>query len=218
MNTRSYAVEAICNTDKEPERLKTLQPILTFYNIQASCKVWGEEARAHELFPIFRTGTQINAISLAINHIEILKKYKDKDMYLLILESDALPIYNLEKVHQHIESTIEEMKEHSIDASFIGEGCFRNMNPVNPPVPIEKKTATLYITPNSRCTESYIISPRCIHRFLQFIESFPMTAIDFSFNFFFQNTGTVSSWRIPELFQQGSHTGLYKGSIVASTL
>lgn len=218
MNTRSYAVEAICNPEKEPERLQTLQPILSFYEIQPFCAVWGEEARAHELFPTFRTGTHINGTSLAINHIEVLKKYKDEDVYLLVLESDALPLYDLESVHAQIESTIEEMKKHSIDISFIGEGCYGPMSLEKSPLPLQKKSDTLYLASESRCTESYIISPRGIHQFLQFTSYFPMTVMDFTFNSFIRDTAAISSWRIPEVFKQGSLIGVYRGNIPNSTL
>jgi hypothetical protein len=215
---RTYAVEVICNKEKEPERLRTLQPILDFFKVEPVCTVWGEEARAHELFSTFRQGTHINGISLAINHIEVLKRYKDSGKYLLVLESDVMPIYNIEYVDTEIEKTIEEMKEHSIDFCFIGEGCYGHINPDKFHDPLHKRTDTLYETRHSRCTESYIVSPRGIEMFLLFIEKFNNTVIDYTFNYFFQNTDTRSSWRIPELFRQGSHCGIYSGNIPVSTI
>ena len=154
---RTYAVEVICNREKEPERLRTLQPILDYFKVEPVCTVWGEEAREHSLFKTFRQGTHINGLSLAINHIEVLKRYKDSGKYLLVLESDVMPIYNIEYVDSETEKTIEEMKDHSIDFCFIGEGCFGKVTPPNfPELPshMNKLTDMLYVGYNSRCTES----------------------------------------------------------------
>jgi len=211
-------VEVICNREKEPERLHTLQPVLDYFRVEPVCTVWGEEARGHELFKTFRQGTHINGLSLAINHIEVLKRHKDSGCHLLILESDVMPIYSMATVDSEIEKTIEEMKSHSIDFCFIGEGCFGKVTPPNFPSPFTKKTEILYVGYSSRCTESYLISPRGIKMFLQFIETFNNTVIDFTFNYFFEQTNTLSSWRIPELFRQGSHCGVYSGNIPVSTL
>ena len=216
--SRTYDVEVICNREKEPERLQTLQPVLDYFKIEPVCSVWGEEARGHELFNTFRQGTHINGVSLAINHIEVLRRYIESGRYLLVLESDVVPIYDMNCIDSSIEQTIEDMKEQSIDFCFLGEGCFTNINPNTFHLPLYKRTETLYETPNSRCTESYVVSPRGIASFLSFIKTFDMTVIDFTFNFFFQNHSTKSSWRIPELFKQGSLTGLYSGNIPHSTL
>lgn len=215
---RTYAVEVICNKEKEPERLRTLQPILDYFKVEPVCTVWGEEARGHELFKTFRQGTHINGLSLAINHIEVLKRYKDSGKYLLVLESDVMPINSIDNVDTEIEKTIEEMKEHSIDFCFLGEGCFGKVIPPNFPVALTKKTDMLYVGYYSRCTESYLISPRGIEMFLLFVENFNNTVIDYTFNYFFENTHTLSAWRIPELFRQGSHCGIYSGNIPVSTL
>jgi hypothetical protein len=124
----------------------------------------------------------------------------------------------MEHVDGEIEKTIEEMKTHSIDFCFIGEGCFGKVTPPNFPSPFIKKTDILYLGYSSRCTESYILSPRGIMMFLQFIETFNNTVIDFTFNYFFEQTNTLAAWRIPELFVQGSHCGVYTGNIPISTL
>jgi hypothetical protein len=218
---RSYAVEVICNREKEPERLQTLQPVLDYFKVEPVCTVWGEEARGHELFKTFRQGTHINGLSLAINHIEVFKRYRDSGCYLVILESDVMPIYPIKDVDSEIEKTIEEMKTHFINFCFIGEGCFGGVNPPNfpsLPSPMKKLTDMLYVGYNSRCTESYIVSPHGIQLFLSFIETFNTTVIDFTFNYFFQHTQTLSAWRFPELFRQGSQCGLYGGNIPNSTL
>lgn len=210
---RTYAVEVICNREKEPERLQTLQTVLDYFKVEPVCTVWGEEARGHELFSKFRSITNINAISLAINHIELFKKYNGTDIYLLIFESDVIPIYDMAYIDNEIHGTIEEMKEKSIDFCFIGEGCFGKVTPPDFPVPMQKSTDTLYTGYYSRCTESYIVSPRGIEMFLQFMDTFDNTAIDYTFNCFFEQTKTLSAWRIPELFVQGSQLNLYKGNI-----
>lgn len=215
---RNYAVEVICNREKEPERLHTLQAVLDYFKVEPVCTVWGEEARGHELFKTFRQGTHINGLSLAINHIELIKRYIDSDRYLLILESDVMPIYPIEYIDSEVEKTIEEMKTHSIDFCFIGKGCYTHVDPATFHDPLYKRTDTLYETRHSRCTESYIISPRGVQKFLDFIQIFPMTVIDFTFNELFQKTDTRSSWRIPELFKQGSQCGVYSGNIPGSTL
>jgi len=215
---RTYTVEVICNKEKESERVQTLQPILDHFMVEPLCTVWGEEARGHELFSTFRIGTHINAVSLAINHIEAFRRNMNNDCYLLVLESDVLPLYDMNDVSSCIEETVEEMKTHSIDFCFIGEGCFNSIHPETFFIPLRKKTNTIFLTQHSRCTESYIVSPRGIQEFLRFIQTFNMTVIDFTFNSFFERHDVVSSWRIPELFRQGTATGLYKGSIPFSTL
>lgn len=215
---RTYAVEVICNKEKEPERLQTLQPVLDYYKVEPVCTVWGEEARGHELFSTFRQGTHINGLSLAINHIELFRKYKDAGSYLLILESDVIPIYDMKYVDSCIEETIQEMKTHSIDFCFLGEGCFGQVHVPHFPKDVYKLTDTLYGCDSSRCTEAYIVSPSGIDSFLRFIKTFKNTVIDFTFNYCFEETDVRSTWRIPELFRQGSHTGLYKGNIPISTL
>ena len=110
------------------------------------------------------------------------------------------------------------MKEHSIDFCFLGEGCYRNIDPNRFHIPLYKKRDCVYEIPESRCTDSYILSPHGIRSFLTFIKTFNITVIDFTFNFFFQKNISRSSWRIPELFKQGSHIGLYSGNIPNSTL
>jgi hypothetical protein len=213
-----YAVEVICNKEKESERLHTLQPVLDYFKVEPVCTVWGEEARGHQLFSTFRSGTNINGISLAINHIEVFRRYMESGCYLLVLESDVIPIYDMDVIHSSIEKTIEEMKEHSIDFCFLGEGCFNKVTPPHFPVPMEKRTDILYVGYYSRCTEAYIVSPHGINSFLEFIKTFNNTVIDFTFNYYFEQSHRPSAWRIPELFRQGSHSGLYKGSIPVSIL
>ena len=107
--SRTYAVEIICNREKEPERLQTLQPVIDYFKVEPVCSVWGEEARGHELFSTFRQGININAISLAINHIELLRSHMKHDCYLLVLECDVIPIYDIEYVDNLIEKKINEM-------------------------------------------------------------------------------------------------------------
>jgi hypothetical protein len=216
--SRTYVVEVICNREKEPERLQTLQPVLDYFKVEPVCTVWGEEARGHERFSTFRQGTHINGISLAINHIEVLHRYINSKCYVLVLESDVMPIYDMEYIDNQIEETITEMKENSIDFCFLGEGCFGKVTPPHFPLNLHKCTDTLYECKLSRCTEAYIVSPDGISSFLHFIKSFNNTVIDFTLNYFFEQTGVRSTWRIPELFRQGSHTGLYKGNIPISLL
>ena len=138
-----------------------------------------------------------------------------------MFESDVIPLYDLNDIDMNIIKTIEEMKEHSIDFSFIGEGCFGKLdsNSIHNIIQCKQVTDTLYTCSSSRCAESFIVSPRGIQKFIEYINKCNnITVIDFMYNFFFTDTNTLSSWRIPELFKQGSQTGLYKGNVPVSTL
>lgn len=218
LSTRIYHVEIIYNEKKEIERYKTLEPIMKYYNVKPSCAVWGEETRQHELFNKFYSGTNINAASLAINHISIMQRYRDKNKYLLIFESDVLPLYDLNKVDEEIKLSVKEMIANNIDFAFIGKGCFENA--FKSPAKLSKISNTLYISNGSRCTESYIVSPKGIANFLDYFEeNIDNTCIDFLFNAFFKiKKNSVACWRLPELFQQGTSVGLYKTQLKHSVL
>jgi len=215
-----YDVEVICNAHKEDNRLQTLQPILKYYSIQPSYTVWGEGAREHQLYPTYAMGTDINGVSLAINHVELIKQHSTSDKFLLLLESDVMPLHDMKYIDSEIKKTIQEMKTHSIDFVFLGKGCFMNTISLDDPrFNFIKMTDTLFKTEGSRCTESYIISPSGIRKFLEYYNSIDdHTAIDYEYNFFFKMKYATSCWKIPELFKQGTHTGVYNSQIVSSKL
>jgi hypothetical protein len=209
-----YCVEIIGNKEKESNRLPTLTPILEFYKKQPNYEVWSDSVHTHPLYkkyciPSHRKG----AISLAINHISILKRYAYKNKYVLIFESDAIPIYPMNEIHNEIMKDIQTMKEAGVDFIMLGKGCFEHVS-ANPDIK-PQLSSTLFVKNTSRCTESYLVSPEGI---IQFVNWFYNTSlhnvIDFDINDYFkQNPERIGCWRSPELFYQGSCSGIYASSI-----
>jgi hypothetical protein len=221
LNIRPYNIDIICNLSIENNRLKTLQPIINFYNVQPSYTVWGDDAKNHELYSKFYNHTTNSAISLAINHITLIRKYKNTNKFLIIFESDVIPLYDLSYIDTEIKNIIKEMKDNTIDFTFLGKGCFDNINSIPSFIKLIQITNKLYTTEYSRCTESYIISPKGISAFLDFIDTtnIPLTAIDFIFNYFFKFIKSCKScWIVPELFKQGTWCGIYNRTISNSKL
>jgi hypothetical protein len=208
INRTVYSVELISNYSVEIERHEDIDNICNFFSIKPSFECWKNSVYSHPLFKKFSSDKKIGAVSLAINHITLFKKYANKDTYLVIFESDAIPLYPLNFIKQQIEDDIKVMKHYSIDFAFIGLGCFeplRNSNLPNSIGPnlIRKNT--------SRCTESYIISPQGIIEFLKwFYNTENHDNIDWAFNHYLTySPNTICCWRNPELFMQGTNTGKY---------
>jgi len=214
LNKRTYDVEIISNLSIESNRLKTLQPIIDFYNVEPSYTVWGDEAKNHELYGKFKQ-LNIGEISLAINHISVFNKYRNTDKFLCIFESDVISLYDNNYIHKEIEKTIYEMKKNNIDFCFIGKGCFQDFNTIQFVIdPITKITEILHKIDASRCTESYIVSPSGIKKYIEYFNNTSNhCAIDFDFNNFFRIYTNITCWRVPELFSQGTHTNLYKSHL-----
>ena len=202
-------VEVICNTDKETDRLKTLNIITDHYAVSPGCIVYGEEAKGHPYYSKFIF--KLNQTSLAINHIMLMEKYKDSDMPLLIFESDVLCLHDLTIIDSKLKQVIADMKTHAIDFVFLGKGCFPSVDSKN----YKHIVNDLYKSSISRCTESYIISPRGMKAYLDFFNSTNNhTAIDADYNILFNTRPDIlCCWSLPELFKQGSLTGLYSSLI-----
>ena len=198
-------MEAICNTSIETNRLATLEHITNHYEIQPGYTIYGDETPSHPYYPKFNC--LLNARSLAINHITLLEKHKNSHKPLLIFESDVLCIHSLNHTDDKLRQIIHDMIEHTIDFVFLGKGCF-------PTVKTEDRVHIvndLYKAASSRCTESYLISPRGIQAYLEFFNTTDNhTAIDADYNIFYRAYPHIScAWTIPELFKQGSLEGIY---------
>jgi len=160
------------------------------------------------------------SISLIINYISVLKKYRDTNRPLLILESDAVELYKLSDVNNDIIKTIIEMEDRGVEITFLGKGCFNILDFNNLPHPLNKLSETLYRTTHSRCTESVLFSPLGIRNFLGYIESLISTnilidsPIDWLLNNYFEKyPDRIYCWKIPELFLQGSFSKMYSSLI-----
>jgi hypothetical protein len=208
-------VEIIGNMEKEAGRLQTLRPVMDYYHKQPVFEVWGDDVRKHPLYgkyfiPPHRSG----ATSLAINHISILKKYAYKNKFLLLFESDVIPLHdNMEFIHWEILKDMLVMKEKNIDFVMLGKGCFASVHACpDAGVPF---SPTLFHKNASRCTESYILSPEGIINFVEWFYKVPKhNVIDFDINDYFkQNPERIGCWRSPELFYQGSCSGVHSSSI-----
>jgi hypothetical protein len=202
-------MEAICNTSVETNRLATLNHITNHYMIQPGCATYGADVESHPYYSKFNC--LLNARSLAINHITLLEKHKNSYKPLLIFESDVLCIHSLEHTDDKLRQIIRDMIEHTIDFVFLGKGCFQSIN-TNNHVHIVND---LYKAVSSRCTESYLISPRGIQAYLDFFNTTDNhTAIDADYNIFFKAYPHIScAWAIPELFRQGSMDGTYSSLV-----
>ena len=212
----SYAVEVIGNVEKEAPRLKTLQPILDYFQVVPSTACYGDTARTHPYFGKFKKSLTINEISLAINHIALLEKYANSGRFLLIFESDAIPTVSMPDADAGIRMDIRAMREHGVQFAFICHGCI-NVGEDVYTNPDNRLGETLYVprfrgaNGASRCDEAYIISPEGMRSFLAwFRPRVNHDAIDWAFNHYFIQTPTaLGCWRHPVLFRQGSEDKLY---------
>jgi len=197
-------VEVICNVSKEQDRIDTLKNITNHYNVVPTYTIYGQDARNHTYFPKFKPSLNINASSLAINHITLFEKYKNTENPLLVFESDVLCLYNFDTIDNKIGETIKHMSENSIDFVFLGKGCFSHVDTNGR----SQVADNLYTASTSRCTESYLISPNGIRKYLEYFYTAPVhTAIDADFNLFYEaNKDIQVCWLIPELFSQGSRS------------
>jgi len=208
MDLHSFChIEAICNTTIETDRLVTLKRITDHYGIVPTCATYGESARAHPYFNRFHYRCRLNARSLAINHITILEKYRNSTKPLLIFESDVLAIQDLDTTDRTLKQVLKDMTAQSIDFVFLGKGCF-------PSVDTSQRrhiVNDLYHSATSRCTESYLISPKGIRAYLDyFYTTLGHIEIDADYNVFFNARQDIKCcWAIPELFKQGSLEGMY---------
>lgn len=208
-------VEIICNTEKETNRLAELHKIIEHYKVTPSYTVYGEETQSHKYFSKYRQKLNVSAISLAINHVSILEKYKDSDKPLLIFESDALCLHDFDTTDSELNNVMDLMKKHSIDYVFLGLGCFDDPSGELRLPSTVHITEGLYKTGHSRCTEAYLVSPNGIRRYLDYFYRIEKnhTAMDAEYNIFFDtNPDVIACWLIPELFKQGSRS-IY-GSLV----
>jgi len=203
-------VEIIYNTEAEANRLPTLRPFLEHYGIEPSCETYGLSAKAHPYYSKFSSST-LPAISLAINHVVLMEKHRDSEKPLLLFESDVLPLYEFQQIDQHLATIMKSMRDLSIDFVFLGKGCFQVMDTRG----LARATPNLFFSRRSRCTEAYLVSPKGIQAYLNyFYTTENHRAIDGDFNMFFEAHPEIGcALAIPELFCQGSHTGLYKSLI-----
>ena len=196
-----YKIELICNTEKEKDRIEKLKNLIEFFNIIPTYSTDKDNINTHELYNNFnKTQVSSSEISLTINHITIFQKYNNKNIYTIIFESDVKPLNDLLFIQRELNNIIKEMKDNNIDIVFLGKGHLDKVNTSE----YKKITDTIYKSNTSRCTESYIISPRCITKYLDFFKSKNNNiTIDWSFNNFFKATPDINvGWRIPELFEQ----------------
>jgi GR25 family glycosyltransferase involved in LPS biosynthesis len=202
-------MEIICNMAAESERLKTLQPIIDHYNLQPGYTTYGEDAKSHPYYSKFNA--KLHQISLTINHIVLMEKYRESNKPLLLFESDVLCLEDFIATDIKLHNIIKDMETHSIDFVFLGKGCFPSVDTRT----LKHVTNNLYKTNTSRCTESHIISPAGIKKFLEYFYSTNNhTVIDTNYNIFFKAHPEVfCCWAIPELFMQGSISGMYSSLI-----
>jgi len=203
-STPKYGVELIVDKEGEKERYEDLKPLIELFNITPTFVVGKDQVKTHSLYSKFDKKLSESEISLAINHIECIKKYKDKNEWVLIFESDVMPLYSLPVIKDDINKVLTEMQNKKMDFVFLGKGHIEHVDSSK----LEKAGEHLYKWHEnaSRCTESYIISPNGIARYLEYVEKeSDHASIDWDFNYFYRkNPDIVVAWRIPELFKQNS--------------
>ncbi len=210
LDAKSVMPFVIGDLEKEPERIDRLTSLLSHYGIQPQAETYGNP-RTHPFFSKFSTHLKDAMISLAINHITILKKAVNKNKFALMFESDVLPLEDFSTIDTRIEAIQNAMKTHCVDFVFLGKGCFEKPDLTNKPfVP-----PCLHLTNTSRCTESYLVSPKGIYAYLQwFYATGKHDAIDWDYNYFFRDNPALRvAWAVPELFQQGTQIGLYASRV-----
>jgi hypothetical protein len=221
LTTTDYSVEIIGDLTREPERTESIRPIMDFYGKTPSVTCYGEEARTHRLFKQFDSKKTVPGASLAINHLVLLENYAASNQYVVIFESDAIPVYPMEVIDSEIRKDVVTMREKRVDFAFIGFGCFGPLTD-DQKHPSKRVSDTLWLPPipefpngASRCTEAYIASPNGIRAFLEWFRCrVNHDVIDWSFNHYFkQNPPAIGCWRSPELFRQGSMSGLYRSLV-----
>jgi hypothetical protein len=229
ISNKKIAVNVICNSEFESERLKTLKTLLTHFDILPNYSVWGENTKIHKYYNKFTSGINTPARSLCINYINCFEQYSNSNKYLLMFESDCIPLDNLDKIEKKIQDTIQIMEKNDIDFVFICKGCFQNININDTRINVNHQRCInnidfkniqcfdniLYLTNASRCTEAFLVSPKGIKSYLEYFYSRnDHITIDLDFNCFFYETKVKSCWLIPELFKQYG----YRGNIPFSEL
>jgi hypothetical protein len=197
---KEYVAEMICNAAKEGDRLEKLKPILDAFNIIPSYYVDKTNVKDHPMYTKFSEKATNSERSLTINHVMNLQKNKDTGKFVLMFESDVKPLMDIQTLTNDIDKTVKEMKEKDIGIVFLGKGHLNTVDTSK----YEKISDTLYKTDESRCTEAYIISPKCIHMYLDYFNTTNENVTpDWNFNHFFKATPhVIACWRIPELFEQ----------------
>jgi hypothetical protein len=197
-NDKEYVAELICDVSKEKDRLEKLKPILEAFNITPSYYVDKTNVHEHPLYNNFNPESSNSEKSLTINHVTNLQKHKDSGKFVLMFESDVAPLHDFPTLMTEIDKTIKDMKEKDVCLAYLG-----NCDPLDTSG-FEKITDTLYKTLHPRCTDSYLISPKCINRYIDYVNNTKGNLTpDWNFNRFFKDTPDLTScWRIPELFKQ----------------
>ena len=213
LTQKSYFVELISNYSVETDRHETIDSLSTFFKCKPTFECWKNTVDQHPLFTRFSLEKSMGNRSLAINHITLFKKYVNKNKYLVVLESDAIPNQPLSSIEESIQKTILYMNHFSIDSVFLGCGCFLPLTQEQV-ANVNKIGENLIIINQSRCTESYIISPNGMEKFLKwFYSKMNHVEIDWMFNNLFNEVSCINCWHYPELFYQGSEFGKYKSSV-----
>ena len=195
---KEYVAELICDVSKEKDRLEKLKPILEAFHITPSYYVDKTNVHQHPLYSKFNPKSSDSEKSLTINHVTNLQKHKDSGKFVLMFEIDVTPLHDFPTLMGEIDKTIKDMKEKDVCLVYLG-----NCDPLDISK-FERITDTLYKTLHPRCTDSYLISPKCINKYIDYVNNTNENITpDWNFNRFFKDMpDLISCWRIPELFKQ----------------
>jgi hypothetical protein len=222
LQNKRFVTEVIYNTKKEPERYHTLEPLLNYFNVRPNYTVWGEDTYNHMYFKKFLKTTTVPAISLAINTIACFEQYINSDKYLLIIESDCVPLTDFNSIEMKLNEVIRLMEHNNIDFVFLNKGHIQDLDLNNFGINVEtnkckinfqikditKYDNILYNTNCSRCTEAFIVSPNGLKEYINYFNTTDNhVPIDWDLNYFFYNTKIKSCWLVPELFRQYGYSG-----------
>jgi len=147
-------------------------------------------------------------ISLSLKHFYIYREIAAKYDEALIFEDDV--ILNA-KFMENLGKYMKQLPA-DYDMLYLGDGCKLHINRKNIIHGIN-----VYISQTSRCTDSYIVSKKCALQLCEYKDNLKnkiTLPIDWWLNSAISDNNLKNYWAEPTICSQGTHTGLFKTSLV----
>jgi GR25 family glycosyltransferase involved in LPS biosynthesis len=143
-------------------------------------------------------------VSVFRKHVEAWKRVSEgKDAMYLVLEDDAVLDTDFNVKFNNYVSQLPP----DFDMLFVGEGCNMHIN-----IP----AGTIALKPETRCADSYVISPTCAQRMLRLVDDNEIwETVDHWMNKAINQLHLKVYWAEPTIVRQGTSpwVGLFKSSI-----
>lgn len=154
-------------------------------------------------------------ISLIKKHMKAWNYIALSEQLSLVLEDDAILC---DSFSSKLNNYIKQLPEH-FDMVFLGDGGNYHI----PDEIIKKSNTNVFYKENcstdwggdgaTRCTDSYLITPQCAERILEFSkDTFISLPCDWWLNEVIRKLSLVIYWVEPTIVSQGSHTGKFECS------